>query len=49
MYLDTAQSLKVEDMKGHSMIKDDIEAAEDATGTQEEEEIVSEEEGSEEE
>jgi hypothetical protein len=49
MYLDTAQSLKVEDMKGHSMIKDDIEAVEDATGTQEEEEIVSEEEGSEEE
>lgn len=51
MHLDTAQSLKVEDMKGDSMIKDDIEAVEDATGTgtQEEEEIVSEEEESEEE
>ena len=36
MHLDTAQFLKVEDMKGQSTIEDDIDAMEEATGTEEE-------------
>ena len=38
MHMDTAQSLKVEDMKGQSTIGDDIDAAEEAIDTEEEEE-----------
>ena len=38
MYLDSAQFLKVEDMKGQSTIEDDIDAEEEAVGTEEEEE-----------
>jgi hypothetical protein len=38
MHLDTAQFLKVEDMKGQSTIEDDIDAMEEATGTEEAEE-----------
>jgi hypothetical protein len=43
MHLDTAQFLKVEDMKGQSTIGDDIDAVEEAIGTEEEEEPASEE------
>jgi hypothetical protein len=43
MHMDTAQFLKVEDMKGQSTIEDDIDAAEEAIGTEEEEEAASEE------
>jgi hypothetical protein len=43
MHLDTAQFLKVEDMEGQSIIEDDIDAVEEAIGTEEEEEAASEE------
>jgi hypothetical protein len=36
MHLDTAQFLKVEDMKGQSIMEDDIDAAEEPIGTEEE-------------
>jgi hypothetical protein len=45
MHMDTAQSLKVEDMKGQSTIGDDIDAAEEAIDTEEEEEASEEAEG----
>jgi hypothetical protein len=43
MHMDTAQILKVEDTKGQSTIEDDIDAVEEAIGTEEEEEPASEE------
>jgi hypothetical protein len=43
MHMDTAQFLKVEDMKGQSTIGDNIDAVEEAIGTEEEEEAASEE------
>jgi hypothetical protein len=38
MHMDTAQFLKAENMKGQNTIEDDIDAAEEAIGTEEEEE-----------